>query len=74
MSRVTVTKGLIMDNNLSNSDLTALRALRARGFAVVVWTPSEVSMLDKDMSVEDFEDAMCEAASEFLVNEADWEV
>jgi hypothetical protein len=53
---------------LTNADLLVLRDLRSRGFAVVVWEPSEMTMLDADMSNEDFEDAVCEYAGELMIN------
>ena len=62
-----------LTDTLSKSELSMIRALRDRGFAVVVWQPIEMTMLDEHMSVEDFEDAVCEAASDFLVNEGEWD-
>ena len=58
-----------MEDRLTDVDLAVLRDLRERGFAVVVWTPWELEMLDEQMSIEDLEDAMCEYASNFIGNE-----
>jgi len=46
-----------MNNELQEHELLALSSLRARGFAVCVFTPSEMGEAPED----DVEDAMAEA-------------
>lgn len=54
--------------SLTDADLAYIRSLRERGFAVCVWTPLELELLDEDMSIEELEDAMCEFGSNFMGN------
>ena len=52
---------------LTNEEKEMLRALRGRGFAVIVWTPKELG----DVNPEDIEDASISYVAEYFLNSAE---
>lgn len=53
-------------NTLTKEDVTRIRSLRSRGFAVIVWTPRELE--DSDMDAQAMEDRSIEFGNEMLEN------
>jgi hypothetical protein len=52
---------------LTNEEKEMLRALRGRGFAVIVWTPEELG----DVPPEDIEDVSISYVAEYFLNSAE---
>jgi len=55
-------------DDLTEAEMSVIQDLRDRNFAVTIWTPRELELLDEGMCCEDLEDAMCEYASNFIGN------